>query len=76
MNAKQRKTEGTAKGPSPFQCQPEQFQKMFELMSSCCVREGDISDCSAMMKRMMDQMKEKASGAATPKTRKTGNTTA
>jgi hypothetical protein len=34
------------------------FQKMAEMMKSCCPGEGDIMDCCSLMKRMMSQRKE------------------
>ena len=33
------------------------FQKMAEMMKSCCPGEGDISDCCSMMRRMTAQGK-------------------
>ncbi len=34
------------------------FQKMAEMMKSCCPGEGDIVDCCSMMRRMMGEVKE------------------
>ena len=39
-----------------FQC--GDFQKMAEMMKSCCPGEGDVMDCCSMMRRMMGQSKE------------------
>ncbi len=38
-----------------FQC--GDFQKMAEMIKSCCPGEGDIMDCCSMMRRMMAQSK-------------------
>jgi hypothetical protein len=40
----------------PFPC--GDFQKMAEMMKSCCPGEGDIMDCCSMMRRMTGQGKE------------------
>ena len=29
------------------------FEKMAEMMKSCCTGKGDMSDCCSMMKKMM-----------------------
>ncbi len=43
------------------------FQKMAEMMKSCCPGEGDIMDCCSMMRRMTGQGK----GAEAKETKKT-----
>ena len=43
------------------------FQKMAEMMKSCCPGEGDIMDCCSMMRRMTGQGK----GAEANETKKT-----
>jgi hypothetical protein len=43
------------------------FQKMAEMMRSCCPGEGDIMDCCSMMRRMTGQGK----GAEAKETKKT-----
>ncbi len=48
-----------------FSCRD--FQKMAEMMRSCCPGEGDIIDCCSMMRRMMAQ----CNGAEAKETNKT-----
>ncbi len=53
------------------------FQKMAEMMKSCCPGESDIMDCCSMMKTMMDRGKgaeaKEAKGTKKPeKAKKTG----
>ncbi|HSB03573.1 MAG TPA: hypothetical protein VLK23_00170 [Thermodesulfobacteriota bacterium] len=61
----------TNKGKKPhavkfsFSC--GDFQKMAEMMRSCCPGEGDIMDCCSMMRRMTGQGK----GAEAKETKKT-----
>ena len=43
------------------------FQKMAEMMRSCCPGEGDIVDCCSMMRRMTGQGK----GTEAKETKKT-----
>lgn len=31
----------------------EKYEKMFEMMKSCCPEEGGMADCCSMMKKMM-----------------------
>jgi len=65
------KAKETNKGKKPhaakfsFSC--GDFQKMAEMMRSCCPGEGDIKDCCSMMTRMMGQGK----GAEAKETKKT-----
>jgi len=33
------------------------FEKMAEMMKSCCTGEGDMADCCSMMKKMMGREK-------------------
>ena len=53
------KAKETNKGKKPhaakfsFSC--GDFQKMAEMMRSCCPGEGDIMDCCSMMRRMTGQ---------------------
>jgi hypothetical protein len=35
----------------------EGFQKMAEMMKTCCPSEGDAIDCCAIMRKMMDRGK-------------------
>ena len=44
------KTEGNEFGC----CKPENFEKMFEMMSKCCPGQSDSTDFSTMMKTMME----------------------
>lgn len=37
------------------------YEKMFEMMKSCCPKEGGMTDCCSMMKKMM-QCGEKQEG--------------
>ncbi len=65
------KAKETNKGKKPhaakfsFSC--GDFQKMAEMMRSCCPGEGDIMDCCSMMRRMTGQGK----GAEAKETKKT-----
>ena len=65
------KAKETNKGKKPhaakfsFSC--GDFQKMAEMMRSCCPGEGDIVDCCSMMRRMTDQ----GNGAEAKETKKT-----
>ena len=34
-------------------CNPENLDKMFEMMKACCQGRDDLANCSAMMKNMM-----------------------
>ncbi len=55
------KAKKTNKGKKPqatkfsFPC--GDFQKMAEMMKSCCPGEGDLMDCCSMMRKMMAQSK-------------------
>ncbi len=65
------KAKKTSKGKKPhaakfsFPC--GDFQKMAEMMRSCCPSEGDIMDCCSMMTRMTGQRK----GEESKETKKT-----
>jgi hypothetical protein len=65
------KAKETNKGKKPhaakfsFSC--GDFQKMAEMMRSCCPGGGDIMDCCSMMRRMRGQGK----GAEAKETKKT-----
>ncbi len=66
MKAKKTNTEKKAhEAKFSFQC--GDFQKMAEMMKSCCPGEGDIMDCCSMLRRMMAQSK----GAEAKETNKT-----
>ncbi len=68
MCAEETKTEGNAKGQTQFKCRPEDFQKIFEMMSMCCTGEDSMPDCSSMMEKMMEHMnKQDRCGPATAK---------
>jgi hypothetical protein len=68
MCAEETKTEGHTEGQTDFKCQAEDFQKMSEMMSTCCTGESSAPDCSSMMIKMKKQMREKACcGPATAK---------
>jgi hypothetical protein len=41
-------------GETDFSCNPQDFKGMFEMMSKCCSAQGEMPDCSAMMKVMME----------------------
>ena len=65
------KAKETNKGKKPHAAQFSfscgDFQKMAEMMKSCCPGEGDIMDCCSMMRRMTGQGK----GAEAKETKKT-----
>ncbi len=66
MKAKKTNTEKKPQAAKfPFPC--GDFQKMADMMKSCCPNEGDIMDCCSMMRRMMGQGK----GAEVKETKKT-----
>jgi len=37
----------------------EKFEKMFERMKDCCINEEGMTECCAMMKKMMTKGKKK-----------------
>jgi len=54
MKTEKTKDNGTKKGYADFGCcDPENFKKMFEMMSKCCPGQSDSTDFSTMMKNMM-----------------------
>ncbi len=56
MKAKKTNNEKKSQNTNPFpHC--GDFQKMAEMMKSCCPGEGDIIDCCSMMRRMTGQGK-------------------
>ena len=72
MPTEETKNNGTKGENTDFGCcNPENFQKMFEMMSKCCPGQGDSPDFSAMKGAMMKNMKEMCCG---PKTTDTKNT--
>ena len=75
MCAEENKTEGHAEGQTHFTCKPENFQNMFEMMSTYCAGENKAPDCSSMMKKMMEHMKKQACGGPATETNKAGGTT-
>lgn len=43
----------TAAGCSGFDCNPQDFRKMFEMMGKCCASKDGFPDCAGMMAGMM-----------------------
>jgi hypothetical protein len=62
MNEETKNT-GTGDETSGACCNPEDMQKFFQKMATCCSGQGDFSDCKAMM----EAMKEKFCGKKTEK---------
>ena len=59
MQAKETKDNATkAEGAEFGCCGPENFKKMFEMMSKCCPGQADVNDFSAMKSAMMKNMME------------------
>jgi len=50
-------------------CNPENFKKMFEMMSKCCPDQDDTTSFSAMKKSMMKNMMEMCCGPKTTETK-------
>ncbi|UCH22023.1 MAG: hypothetical protein JSU83_01840 [Deltaproteobacteria bacterium] len=42
-------------GGTDFSCNPQDCNGMFEMMDKFCSAQGQMSDCSAMMKAMMEK---------------------
>ena len=40
----------------------KKFEKMAEMMKSCCTGEGGMSDCCSMMRKMMEEGEGKEKG--------------
>jgi len=40
----------------------KKFEKMAEMMKSCCTGEGGMMDCCSMMRKMMEEGEEKEKG--------------
>jgi len=40
----------------------KKFEKMAEMMKSCCTVEGSMADCCSMMRKMMAEGEEKEKG--------------
>lgn len=51
MNTKDKEKKA---GCTDFTSAFEGFQGMFEKMAKCCPGKGDYTDCSSMMKKMME----------------------
>ncbi len=62
--AKKKKDQTNSEGPGPME------SGMFEMMKECCSGEGAFSDCSVMIKGMMETMRSRSCCA--PKTKDTG----
>jgi len=59
MQTEETKDTGTkAEGAEFGCCNPENFKKMFEMMSKCCKGQDGSIDCSAMADGMMKTMME------------------
>jgi hypothetical protein len=59
MQTEETKDNGTkAEGTQFGCCSPENFKKMFEMMSKFCPGQGDATDFSAMKGAMMKNMME------------------
>ena len=43
-------------------CQPENFEKMFEMMGQCCSGKSKSNDFAAMMKNMMEMCSKSKTG--------------
>ncbi len=48
----------------------KKFEKMAEMMKSCCTRKGGMVDCCSMMKEMMEKGKGKETGEKNKDTEK------
>ena len=70
MTDEKSKDTKTASGCSDFNCNPQDFKKMFEMMGKCCASKGGFSDCSGMMAGMMrpfsDQKSENSKARCEP----------
>ena len=49
----------------------KKFEKMAEMMRSCCTGEGGMMDCCSMMRKMMEQGAGKEAGEKNKDTGKT-----
>jgi len=59
MQTEETKDNGTkAEGTKFGCCGPENFKKMFEMMSKCCPGQGESTDFPAMKDNMMKNMME------------------
>ncbi len=66
MQTEETKDNGTKTEETEFGCcGPENFKKMFEMMSKCCPGQGDSPDFSAMKGAMMKNMMETCCGVKT-----------
>ena len=50
----------------------KKFEKMAEMMKSCCTGEGGMSDCCSMMRKMMEEGEGKEKGEKNKKKKKKG----
>ena len=57
MHNGQKTRKGDKSHNTGFRCNPGDFQKMFEKMGKCCAASGGSLDCTTMMKRMKEVMK-------------------
>lgn len=65
MDTKETRDKGDKVQSTGCGCPPT-GQGMVEMMSTCCSGQGEFSDCSVMMKRMMEAAKNQP--CCTPKT--------
>ena len=49
----------------------KKFEEMAEMMRSCCTGEGGMMGCCSMMRKMMEEWKEKETGDKNKDTGKT-----
>ena len=76
MPTEETKNNGTKGENTDFGCcNPENFQKMFEMMSKCYPGQGDSPDFSAMKGAMMKNMKEMCCGPKTTDTKEEAEST-